>query len=79
MRKGKIAKIIFLISLMPYLILLLFGLWSTVFGFSWFFSTSYGIDAFISSIFVYGYLFSPILLICIVYQAIYLLSKYLGN
>lgn len=79
MQKGKIAKIIFVISLMPYLILLLIGLWSTVFGFDFLFNRSYGIEAFILSIFIFGYCYYPILLICIVYQAIFLLIKSLIN
>ncbi len=73
--KDKVLKIIFIISFIPYIGLLIYGIYSMIFGFTFIFSTSYGIEAFLDSIFILGLLLCvyPILPICLIYQIFYLI------
>jgi len=74
----KIYKIILYISFLPYLLLLGYGIYSAIFGFTFFFSTSYGFDGFIGAITIMGIIFFayyPVIPVCMVYQLIYFLRK----
>ena len=73
--KDKVLKIILIISSLPFIGLLLIGIYSMFFGFTFFFSTSYGIEAFLGSIFIIGWLLCiiPVLPICLIYQIFYLI------
>ena len=71
--KDKVLKILFIISFLPILLILLFGIGSIFFGFYTFFgNTLYGIDAFLVEIMIIGGFLSPLLLICLVYQRWYM-------
>lgn len=48
--KNKILKIILILSFAPYVFCLGYGIYSAIFGFGFVFITSYGFDAFMSSI-----------------------------
>jgi hypothetical protein len=75
-KKIKISKVFFLLSFLPYALLLLQALLSAIFGFTFIFSTSYGIKAFFDSLLIVGWHFIvviPILPICFIYQIIYLI------
>lgn len=76
--KNKIPKILFIVSFLPYLLILLFGIISTFSGITFLFNTIYGFDAFIVSIFfiIYNFFFFiPIIPICLIYQICYLLKN----
>ena len=72
--KKKIPKIILILSFAPYIFCLLYGICSAIFGFGFIFSTSYGFDAFMSSIVLMGLLlcYYPVIPICLIYQLVYL-------
>lgn len=72
--KKKIPKIVLIISFIPYAFCLLYGIYSVFAGFTFFGSTSYGFDAFTSSIFIMGYLLCcyPVIPVCLIYQIVYL-------
>lgn len=71
--KKKIPKIILILSFLPYVFILLYGVYSAIFGFGFLFSTSYGFDALIDSIFIMTILLCcyPVIPICIIYQLVY--------
>lgn len=72
------TKIIFILSFIPYIVLILFTIYSAIFGFRYsFFTTStvvYGIEAIKAIMLFYGVGFCiiPVFPTCIVYQIIYL-------
>lgn len=68
-----ILKILLMLSFAPYVFCLGYSIYSAVFGFSFFFSTSYGFDAFKSSIVLTVFLlcFYPVIPVCLIYQIIY--------
>lgn len=70
----KIPKIILILSFAPYVFLLLCGIYSAFAGFGFFFSTSYGFQGFMDSIFLMGFLLCwyPVLPSCLIYQLVYL-------
>ena len=70
-----IALIVFILSFLPYLIVLGFGIDSAVNGFTFFTNTSYGLDAFASTVFFIVYLFYPIPLFSLAYQICWLVRK----
>ena len=70
-----IALIVFILSFVPYLIVLGFGIDSAINGFTFFMSTSYGLDAFTSTVFFVSVLIYPILLFCLAYQICWLVRK----
>lgn len=71
--KQKIAKVIFFLSLGVYALILLYGIYSAMFGFD-FFGTSYGWRGFIDSITLLGLILCiiPVLPLCLLYQILYL-------
>jgi len=72
----KVFRLIFIISFIPYILLLGLALYNSIFGFT-FFSTAYGFEAFILTILLYGMIFSiyPVLPIVLIYQIIYKIFK----
>ncbi|MBQ8195137.1 MAG: hypothetical protein IJZ47_07190 [Oscillospiraceae bacterium] len=70
-----IALIAFILSFVPYLILLGFGIYAAVDGFTFFSQTSYGMDAFLTTVFFFTYLFYPVPLFCLVYQICWLIRR----
>ena len=77
----KILSIIFIISFIPYIILISYGIYSAIFGYdvyTWilptYVETIYGLDAFLEAVTVLGLslIFIPVIPICIIYDALYL-------
>jgi ribulose-phosphate 3-epimerase len=62
-KKILIYKILLGIGLTPFILLLLGGIFSSIFGFTFFFSTGYGFEAFFAFVSIIGWLCWPILLI----------------
>lgn len=76
--KKKIPKIIFIISFLPYLFILLYGIFHAFAGVSFFNSTGYGFEAFIITIFFMLYIFTleiPIIPICVIFEVCYIFRK----
>ncbi len=76
--KQKIGKIIFIISFVPYVMIPVYGLVCAFVGVDFFFSTCYGLEAFILGIIVAGYtllLMVPVIPVCAIYQICYLLRN----
>lgn len=83
MKKRKIYKIIFIISFLPYVILLLISLYHAIFGYDLYtmilptyVKTLYGMEAFLQTL-IWNSIrlcFIPILPICLIYQLIYLIT-----
>lgn len=76
LNKVKILRILFKLSFLPYILLLLFAIYTSFFGFNFMFSTSYGLDAFVSTIAILGILGCtcfPIFPIVFVYEVFYLI------
>lgn len=74
-RGQKTARIFLWISFVPAVLILLYGVYCAFAGFD-FFSTSYGIEGFTSSIVIMLWVFGliiPILPVCVIYQIIYLI------
>ena len=85
MRRKRIFKILLLISLLPYVFLVLYSLYNAIFGYksyTWilphYLGTIYGWDAFLQVFILTGFvmLFTPIIPVCLSYQLIYL-AQYL--
>ncbi len=70
-----IALVAFILSFVPYLLVLGFGIDAAVNGFTFFMSTSYGLDAFLSAVFFIVILFYPVPLFCLVYQICWLIRR----
>lgn len=72
--KNKIPKIILILSFAPYVFTWLYGIYSMVNGFNWFFSTSYGFEAFkVSTLLMLLMLcYFPVIPPCLIYQIVYL-------
>lgn len=82
--KSKIAKGIFYLSFIPYILLLLLSIYSAFEGFTFLFSTSYGIEAFFETFIFVGAIFCiiPVFPVCICYEigyGIYQLKKRKGE
>ncbi len=80
----KVPFIILLISFLPYIAILGYGLYSAIFGYDvytlilpTYVKTIYGLDAFLEAITVLGlvFLFVPVIPICAVYQLCYIIVK----
>lgn len=71
--KKIILKIILILSFAPYVFCLGYGIYSAIFGFRFLFSTSYGFDAFMSSIVLTVFFLCcyPVIPICLIYQLVY--------
>ena len=74
MNKKRIAKIALWISLLPYVILPLTGIWHAIFGFTFFAATYTGWEGFTNSVFILGWaccVIYPVLPVCLLYQIVY--------
>jgi len=72
--KKRIFKIMFWISLLPYVILLVLGIWHAFFGFTFFSATYTGWEGFVNSVFILGWaccVIYPVLPVCLLYQIVY--------
>jgi hypothetical protein len=74
-RLGKKSKIFLWVSLLPYAYIFVFAIISSFMGMGFFGNRSYGFDGFIAGLFIAPFTIIPILLICIIYQIIYLVLK----
>lgn len=78
----KILKILFKLSFLPYILLFLFAIYSSIFGFTFLFSTSYGLDAFLGAIAIIGFVGCvsfPIFPIVFIYEVFYLIWIKVGK
>ncbi|MDD6035535.1 MAG: hypothetical protein PUC30_04995 [Lachnospiraceae bacterium] len=75
--KNKAAKIIFLISFLPWLLIPVCGILGAIFGVGFFFSTCYGWDGFFLGVLgaVLGMTMIPVLPVCLVYEICYVLHS----
>ncbi|MBR5684466.1 MAG: hypothetical protein IKW96_14525 [Ruminococcus sp.] len=80
--KGKKAitnadRIWFRLSFVPFLLMLLYGVYSAFFGIDFLWSRSYGLDAFLIAVLFGGIalVVVPVLPLCIVWQVIYLIRR----
>lgn len=74
--KIKILRILFKLSFLPYILLLLLAIYSSIFGFTFIFSTYYGLEAFYNSLVLYGIIgciYFPVFPIAFVYEIFYLI------
>ena len=74
--KVKILRILFKLSFLPYILLLLLALYSSIFGCTFMFSTYYGLEAFYNSLVIYGIIgciYFPIFPIVFIYEICYLI------
>lgn len=85
LKKKRIYKILFIVSFLPYIILLAISLYHAIFGYDvytlilpTYVKTIYGIEAFVSTLFwnALALCFIPIIPICLLYQII-ILVKYI--
>jgi len=78
----KILGILFKISFLPYIVLILLAIYTSIFGFTFLFTTSYGLDAFLSTIILFGTLgciYFPIFPVVFNYEIIYLIWRKIGK
>lgn len=77
MDKRKAAKIILMISFVPYGLVLLSGIFGAVFGAGFFFDTVYGWDGFLIGALggCISMIYIPILPACLIYQIVYLIRS----
>ena len=75
--KSKIPNILFIISFVPYLLVLIYGIVGAFTGVSFVFNTVYGFDAFIirSLSILYSMLVVPIIPVCLLFQVCYILKN----
>ncbi len=80
MDKRKAAKIILIISFVPYGLVLLSGIIGAIFGAGFFFDTVYGLDGFFIGVLGAGLSMSyiPIIPACLIYQIVYLIRSKIG-
>lgn len=73
--KNKVLKIILIASFLPYVWILICGIYSIFSGFTFLFTTSYGFTAFVDCICVMALVLCvyPVLPICLIYQLFYLI------
>lgn len=72
--KKRIFKIILWISLLPYVILFVMGIWHACFGFTFFSATYTGWEGLVNSVFILGWaccVIYPVLPVCLIYQIVY--------
>lgn len=75
----KVKKVLFLLTFIPYALVILFGLKGAFFGATFLFSTDYGIDGFITGVFISllcMIAFIPVIPVCIVFHLLCLLRKF---
>ena len=74
----KVKKVLFILTFLPYALVILGGLKGAFFGATFLFSTDYGLDGFITGVFIsllYMTVFIPIIPVCIVFHILCLLRK----
>lgn len=74
-KKHTISKIIFIISFIPYILMIVISIISMFTGSGIMFNTYYGIDAFLFTMFLLVWMGWPVLLIVFIYQIIYITIK----
>lgn len=72
----KADKVWFVISFVPFALVMLYGLYGAVFGIDFLWSRNYGIDGFLLAVFFGGIFALPVLPVCIIWQIIYLVTRY---
>lgn len=76
LNKVKVLRILFKLSFLPYVLVLLLAIYSSIFGFTFIFSTCYGLEAFYNSLVLYGIIgciYFPIFPIVFIYEIFYLI------
>ena len=76
--KNKVFKFLFIVSFLPYLIILILSLYAAFFGFTFFFSTGYGWEAFYASAVVLLFYLTAIISvipICLIYDVFYIIRN----
>ena len=75
--KNKVAKILFIISFVPWLLVPLCGIFGAIFGVGFFFSTAYGLEGFFLGALaaLLGMIMIPVLPVCLVYEICYILRN----
>lgn len=75
--KSKVVKTLFIISFLPYLLVLIYGIIRSFLGFPFLFTVIYGFDAFVFSIVYVLYTFTiiPVIPICLIFQVCYILKN----
>ncbi|MDE6710289.1 MAG: hypothetical protein K2J76_07355 [Oscillospiraceae bacterium] len=74
----KVKKVLFILTFIPYALVILGGLKGAFFGATFLFSTDYGIDGFITGVFISllcMIAFIPVIPVCIVFHLLCLLRK----
>ena len=75
-RITKADKIWFVISFIPFAMVMLYGLYGAVFGIDFLWSRNYGIDGFMLAVIFGGIFILPVLPLCIIWQIIYLVTRH---
>lgn len=75
--KSKVAKILFIISFVPWLLVPLCGIFGAIFGVGFFFSTAYGLEGFLLGALaaLLGMIMVPVLPVCLVYEICYIVRN----
>lgn len=75
--KQKVAKILFLISFLPWIFVPVNGILGAIFGVGFFFNTCYGWDGFFLGVLgaLFGMTLVPVLPVCLVYQICYIIRN----
>ena len=75
--KNKVAKILFLISFLPWIFVPINGILGAIFGVGFFFNTCYGWDGFLLGVLgaLLGMTLIPILPVCLVYEICYIVRN----
>lgn len=74
----KVKKVLFILTFLPYALAVLGGLKGAFFGATFLFSTDYGLDGFITGVFIsllYMIAFIPVIPVCVVFHLLCLLRK----
>ncbi len=75
----KVKKVLFILTFIPYALVILSGLKGAFFGAAFLFSTDYGLDGFITGVFISllcMIAFIPVIPVCIVFHLLCLLRKF---
>ena len=75
--KGKVAKVLFILSFIPWALVPLCGIFGAIFGVGFFFSTAYGWEGFLLGALaaLLGMIMVPVLPVCLVYEICYILRN----
>lgn len=72
----KADKVWFVISFVPFALVMLYGLYGAFLGIDFLWSRNYGIDGFLLAVFFGGIFILPVLPLCIIWQIIYLVTRH---